>query len=67
MRRACSPSASPASCPSLSPSLGRLTDYIGGDNYEEACHALAERKRLAGVGRVAEAAQLEMWVTQGHL
>ena len=44
-----------------------LTDYIGGDNYEEACHALASRKRLAGVERQAEASMLEKWIVEGHL
>ena len=44
-----------------------LTDYIGGENYDEACHALAMRKRLAGVERVVEPQTLEGWITQGHL
>lgn len=44
-----------------------LTDYIGGDNYEEACHALVMRKRLSGVGRQVEPESLEGWVTTGHL
>jgi len=44
-----------------------LTDYIGGDNFEEACDALAARKRLSGVERRADPQQLEMWVTEGHL
>ena len=44
-----------------------LTDYIGGDNYEEACHALAIRKRLAGVERKVDPAVLESWILDGHL
>ena len=44
-----------------------LTDYIGGDNYEEACHALAIRKRLAGVEREVDPAVLESWILDGHL
>lgn len=44
-----------------------LTDYIGGDNYEEACHALASRKRLAGVERKPDPAMLQQWVEVGHL
>ena len=44
-----------------------LTDYIGGENYEEACHALAMRKRLAGVERLADPEELERWMTTGKL
>ena len=44
-----------------------LTDYIGGDNYEEACHLLQNRKRLAGVERVADPAIVERWVVEGHI
>jgi len=44
-----------------------LTDYIGGDNYEEACHALASRKRLAGVERSPDPAALQKWIEVGHL
>lgn len=44
-----------------------LTDYIGGENYDEACHALAMRKRLAGVERRADPAELERWMTTGKL
>ena len=44
-----------------------LTDYIGGENYEEACHALAMRKRLAGVARLADPEELERWMTTGKL
>jgi hypothetical protein len=44
-----------------------MTDYIGGSNTEEAIAALAARKRLAGVERVADAEALERWVEQGHL
>jgi len=43
-----------------------LTDYITGENYEEACHALAMRKRLAGVERRAEAEVLEKWIVEGN-
>lgn len=55
------PPLSPPCCSQL------LTDYIGGENYEEACHALAIRKRLAGVERIADAEELERWVTEGKL
>lgn len=44
-----------------------LTDYIGGDNYEEACHALSMRKRLAGVYRHPDPEVLEQWIVEGHL
>ena len=44
-----------------------LTDYIGGNNFLEACDALAARKRLAGVERRVPEEQLEAWVEQGHL
>ena len=44
-----------------------LTDYIGGENYEEASAALAARKRLAGVERVADVAALEQWIVEGQL
>ena len=44
-----------------------LTDYIGGDNYLEAVHCLAMRKRLSGVERRVPEEQLEAWITQGHL
>ena len=44
-----------------------LTDYIGGENYEEACHALAMRKRLAGVERKADPEDLERWIVSGKL
>ena len=44
-----------------------LTDYIGGENYDEACHALAMRKRLAGVQRNAAPEDLERWMTTGKL
>ena len=44
-----------------------LTDYIGGDNYVEACDLLKARKRLSGVGREVEAVDLERWVADGHL
>ena len=44
-----------------------LTDYIGGENYLEACHALAMRKRLAGVERRVEDHVLEQWIREGHL
>jgi hypothetical protein len=44
-----------------------LTDYIGGDNFLEACDALAARKRLAGVERRVPAETLEAWIQQGHL
>ena len=44
-----------------------LTDYIGGDNYEEACHLLQNRKRLAGVERIADPAIVEQWVVEGHI
>ena len=44
-----------------------LTDYIGGENYEEAAAALAARKRLAGVERVADVAALEQWIVEGQL
>jgi hypothetical protein len=44
-----------------------LTDYIGGENYLEACSALEARKRLAGVGRTVDAAMLEAWMTEGRL
>ena len=44
-----------------------LTDYIGGANCLEACSALAARKRLSGVGRIADADVLERFRDQGHL
>jgi hypothetical protein len=44
-----------------------LTDYIGGDNYLEACDMLRSRKRLSGVGRSADEATLEQWITTGNL
>ena len=42
-----------------------LTDYIGGDNVEEACDLLAARKRLSGVGRKTSPEMLERWIQQG--
>ena len=44
-----------------------LTDYIGGENYDEAVATLAARKRLAGVERKADVEALARWVEQGHL
>jgi len=44
-----------------------LQDYIGGDNYQEASDALAARKRLGGVGRVADVEALEKFVETGSL
>ena len=44
-----------------------LTDWIGGDNYEEACDTLRSRLRLAGVERVVYPDTLEYWMQQGHL
>jgi len=44
-----------------------MVDYIGGDNYLEACDALAARKRLAGVARSPSEADVEQWTLQGHL
>ena len=45
----------------------RLSDYIGGENYEEACDALSSRKRLTGVERRADPEALEAWMVEGHL
>jgi hypothetical protein len=44
-----------------------LNDYIGGDNYLEACHLLEARKRLAGVGRRVAATTVEAWIAEGLL
>ena len=44
-----------------------LSDYVGGNNAEEACDLLATRKRLAGVERRTAPEQLECWVTNGCL
>ena len=46
---------------------GLLSDYVGGNNAEEACDLLATRKRLAGVERRTAPEQLECWVTNGCL
>ena len=44
-----------------------LSDYVGGNNAEEACDLRATRKRLAGVERRTAPEQLECWVTNGCL
>jgi hypothetical protein len=44
-----------------------LTDYIGGDNFQEAVDALAARKRLGGVERRADADVVEKYVGEGAL
>jgi hypothetical protein len=38
-----------------------------GENYLEACDALAARKRLAGVERQVPADKLEFWIREGRL
>jgi len=42
-----------------------LTDYIGGDNTEEAAHALAIRRRLGGVERLADPEIIAKFIVNG--
>ena len=45
----------------------RRTPVAAPGEIEEACHALAMRKRLAGVERLADPEELERWMTTGKL
>jgi len=42
-----------------------LTDYIGGDNCEEAAEALRSRKRLSGVERLVDAEVVAKFIVAG--
>ena len=44
-----------------------MSDLIQSENYEEACHTLAMRKRLSGVGRQADPEELEQWILKGQV